>query len=139
MYSFVFGFFCSTLQELSMLLPVIVVCLFSLLYIIPLYKHTIIYCLFLVDISFFPFSLCLNFLGWWWWWLFFSFWLSQTVLLPAFFWCTDASYFFLNFLFFNFKKHFIYLLATSCGLQDLRSPTRDWTRAMAVKTQNPNH
>lgn len=63
MYSFVFGFFCSTLQESLMLLPVIVVCLFSLLYIIPLYKHTTIYCsVFGGYLYFFPLSLCLSFL-----------------------------------------------------------------------------
>jgi len=33
---------------------------------------------------------------------------------------------------------FIYLAAPR-GLQDLGSPTRDWTWVMAVKAQNPNH
>ena len=32
-----------------------------------------------------------------------------------------------------------FLLAVSCGLLNLSSPTRDWTRAMAVKAQNSNH
>ena len=30
-------------------------------------------------------------------------------------------------------------LAMQHGLRDLASPTRDWTWAMAVKAQNPNH
>ena len=28
---------------------------------------------------------------------------------------------------------------TSCGLRDLSSPTRDWTRGPAVKAPSPNH
>ena len=36
-------------------------------------------------------------------------------------------YFFMNFFFFFF------------GLLNLRSPTRNWTRALAVKAWNPNH
>ena len=36
--------------------------------------------------------------------------------------------------------NFIYLfIAVPCGLQDVRSQTRDWTQALAVKAQNPNH
>lgn len=95
----VFGFFCSTLLESSMLLPVIVVCLFSLLYIIPLYKHTTIYCSVFGGYFCFSSLSVFDFFSWWWWWLFGFFWLLQTILLPAFFWCTDASYFFLNYLF----------------------------------------
>ena len=34
---------------------------------------------------------------------------------------------------------FTFLLATPHSLQDLNSPTRDWTRAKAVKAPSPNH
>ena len=34
---------------------------------------------------------------------------------------------------------FFLFLATLCGFQDLSSPTKDWTRATAVKAQSPNH
>ena len=41
--------------------------------------------------------------------------------------------FFLSFFF------FLFFLASSRGLRDLSSLTRDQTRAMAVKVPNPNH
>ena len=34
---------------------------------------------------------------------------------------------------------FVFNLAALCSLQDLSSPTRDWTRALAVKVPSPNH
>ena len=34
---------------------------------------------------------------------------------------------------------FVCLLAMLSGLQDLSSPTRNWTRTTVVKAQNPNH
>ena len=33
---------------------------------------------------------------------------------------------------------YLFILAVPRGLQDLSSMTRDWTRATAVKAQNPN-
>ena len=44
--------------------------------------------------------------------------------------------FLLGFQFFNL---FTYLLAMLRGLQDLSSPTRDWTWATAGKAPGPNH
>ena len=44
---------------------------------------------------------------------------------------TSTEYFFSFFFFF--------FLAAPCSLWDLSSPTRDWTQAEAVKSQNPNH
>ena len=32
-----------------------------------------------------------------------------------------------------------FFLTSLCNLKDRRSPTRDWTQAMTVKTLNPNH
>ena len=34
---------------------------------------------------------------------------------------------------------FFFLLVTPCGLQNLNSPTPDWTPALAVKELKPNH
>ena len=34
---------------------------------------------------------------------------------------------------------FFFSLAAQLGFQDLNSPTRDWTRVMAVKARSPNH
>ena len=36
-------------------------------------------------------------------------------------------------------RFFVCFVAMPHGLWDLSSPTRNWTWAMAVKTQNPNH
>ena len=37
------------------------------------------------------------------------------------------------------KAAFVSVLAAPHGLQDLSSPTRDWTQATAVETLSPNH
>jgi len=37
------------------------------------------------------------------------------------------------------RKLFFIFLAQLDGLQDLSSPDRDWTQAVAMKAWNPNH
>ena len=37
------------------------------------------------------------------------------------------------------QKLFFIFLAQLDGLQDLSSPDRDWTQAVAMKAWNPNH
>ena len=39
----------------------------------------------------------------------------------------------------NYKYFYLFILATFHGLQDLRSPTRDQSGRIAVKTWSPNH
>ena len=54
------------------------------------------------------------------------------------FFCTKSCKSSGVFLFSGFFVFWVFL-AVPHGLPDLYSPTRDRTRAMAVKAQNPNH
>lgn len=87
----------------------VIACHCSLFIFIAIYNsfvqtyHNLLFCFWWIFVFFSSLSV-FEFFGWWWWWFFcflffFSFWLLQTILLPAFFWCTNASYFFLTFLF----------------------------------------
>ena len=59
------------------------------------------------------------------------------VIMFFFFFCKDICGVFL--LGFQFLNLFTYLLAMLRGLQDLSFPSRNWTRATAVKAPGPNH